>query len=119
MADPLLIAEHWAPCCKLFSKARGRPITLRSGRVIDGPQPVRDRKHLMGFPWLSSAMKVRLRQSNQMALKTLKRLGEEADKDLYLSGEHPYNSWLWEFKAAEELLEKGYVDAVGSRCCSQ
>ena len=42
MTDPLLAAEHWAPCCKLFSRARGRPITLPDGRVIPGPQPVRD-----------------------------------------------------------------------------
>jgi len=34
--DPLLEAEHWAPDCKLFSRARGRPITLRSGQTIRG-----------------------------------------------------------------------------------
>lgn len=39
MSDPLLEAEHWAPCCKLFSKARGRPIHLEGGRTIAGPQP--------------------------------------------------------------------------------
>eukprot|EP00435_Cladocopium_sp_Y103_P019019 s3102_g4.t1 len=38
MSDPLLAAEHWAPCCKLFSRARGRPITLEDGSVIPGPQ---------------------------------------------------------------------------------
>ena len=48
--DPLLMAEHWAPECKLMSRARGRPITLASGRVIKGPQPVRDMNHIMGFP---------------------------------------------------------------------
>eukprot|EP00438_Fugacium_kawagutii_P016268 Skav226631 [mRNA] locus=scaffold2041:555283:567851:+ [translate_table: standard] len=117
MDDPLLMAEHWAPCCKLFSKARGRPIRLQDGRTIQGPQPVRDRQHLMGFPWLSSGMKVRLRHSNAMALKTLKRLESGADRDLYLSAEHPYGSWMWEFKVAEELLNRGYRDAVGSHCC--
>ena len=29
--DPDLFAEHYAPCCKLFSRARGRPITLPDG----------------------------------------------------------------------------------------
>ena len=68
-SDPLLKAEHWAPECKLMSRARGRPITLASGRVIKGPQPVRDSKHIMGFPWLSGDMKARLRRSNAMALR--------------------------------------------------
>ena len=72
-SDPLLKAEHWAPECKLMSRARGRPITLASGRVIKGPQPVRDSNHIMGFPWLSGDMKARLRRSNAMALRGLKR----------------------------------------------
>ena len=40
MEDPCLAMEHWAPECKLFSRARGRPITLRDGRKVRGPQPV-------------------------------------------------------------------------------
>ena len=31
MPDPLLAAERWAPDCKLFSRARGRPIDLPDG----------------------------------------------------------------------------------------
>eukprot|EP00435_Cladocopium_sp_Y103_P067422 s217_g30.t1 len=34
--DPDLFAEHYAPCCKLFSRARGRPLTLDSGERIQG-----------------------------------------------------------------------------------
>ena len=48
--DPDLFAEHWAPCCKLFSRARGRPITLSDGEVIQGHQAVRDGRDLMGSP---------------------------------------------------------------------
>ena len=36
MTDPLLACEHWAPCCKLSSRARGRPIHLPDGRVVPG-----------------------------------------------------------------------------------
>ena len=49
---------------------------LPSGEVIQGPQPVRDAKHVMGFPWLSAEMKVQLRRSNKMALRGLKRAEE-------------------------------------------
>lgn len=51
-SDEQLRAEHWAPECKLFSRARGRPITLRDGCTVRGPQPVRDASHVMGYPWL-------------------------------------------------------------------
>lgn len=77
MNDPCLAVEHWAPECKLFSRARGRPIKLRNGRTIAGPQPVRDANHVMGYPWLSSEMKARVRQSNQMVLRALKRGKED------------------------------------------
>ena len=30
-SDPALAAEHWAPECKLFSQARGKPVTLPDG----------------------------------------------------------------------------------------
>ena len=116
--DEQLVAEHWAPECKLFSRARGRPITLRDGTTIKGPQPVRDAKHVMGFPWLSGEMKSRLRQSNSMALKALKR-GEQAESQkLYWTLEHPYNSWLWEFTIIKKLqARQQFQHAVGSHCC--
>lgn len=90
MEDPCLAVEHWAPECKLFSRARGRPITLRDGRRIQGPQPVRDARHVMGFPWLKSDMKARVRRSNQMVLKALKR-GKEDRRGArcYWCVEHP------------------------------
>lgn len=117
MTDPLLAAEHWAPCCKLFSRARGRPITLEDGQTIPGPQPVRDQRNLMGFKSVSTGMKVRLRHSNQMALKSLKALEEAPQSQLYESCEHPANSWMWEFTVAKKLLEAGYLQSIGSFCC--
>ena len=119
MEDPFLYAEHWAPECKLFSRARGRPIRLRSGRVIKGPQPVRDAKHVMGFPWLAKEMKARLRKSNAMAVKALKR-GDQIKNDRtprHWSLEHPKNSWLWEFTLAQQIEQAGFEKAIGSHCC--
>eukprot|EP00435_Cladocopium_sp_Y103_P025601 s2795_g6.t1 len=106
--DPLLKAEHWAPDCKLFSRARGRPITLRSGRRIKGPQPVRDEWHVMGYPWLSGDMKARLRKSNSMALRSIKRGFTCNERQLVHSVEHPWNSWMWEMQPAKQLEEENH-----------
>ena len=115
--DPLLAAKQWAPCCKLFSRARGRSITLPSGRVIQGPQPVRDRGHLMGFSNLSADMKQRLRKSNKMALKAIRRLESAQEREAVATLEHPYNSWLWYCKPIMTLAEDHFDYAAGSMCC--
>ena len=115
--DPLLRAEHWAPECKLMSRARGRPIVLASGRTIKGPQPVRDHKHIMGFPWLSGEMKARLRRSNSMALRGLKRGGVCQSRRILHSVEHPWNSWMWEMKPSKDLQQDSHAFAKGSACC--
>eukprot|EP00435_Cladocopium_sp_Y103_P069901 s206_g34.t1 len=119
LEDPFLYAEHWAPECKLFSRARGKKIRLRSGRVLDGPQPVRDAAHVMGFPWLKSQMKARLRKSNAMALRALKRGEKVAQSGMprHWTSEHPKNSWLWEFALVKKLEDMGMQHAIGSSCC--
>ena len=115
--DEALVAEHWAPECKLFSRARGRPITLDDGQVIGGPQPVRDHRHLMGFPWLSGDMKARVRQSNSMVLRALKR-ARDPNRRSFFSLEHPYGSWIWEFTLAKEVEDREeFAHSVGSCCC--
>jgi len=119
LEDPFLYCEHWAPECKLFSRARGKKIRLASGRTISGPQPVRDARHVMGFPWLKSHMKARLRKSNAMALKALRR-GEAAKQTgmpRHWTAEHPKNSWMWQFTLAKKLEELGLQHAIGSSCC--
>ena len=116
--DPWLYCEHWAPECRLFSKARGKPITLNDGRVITGPRPVRDARHVMGFSNLNGEMKARLRRSNSMALRALKR-GEVTVKHRsprHWTLEHPYGSWLWEFTLVKKLEAAGFDHAVGSSC---
>ena len=116
-SDPALAAEHWAPECKLFSQARGKPVTLPDGTRIPGPQPVRDARHVMGFPWVSQQMKIQLRKSNAMALRGLKRAAGTFGRRRYVTVEHPYNSWLWYFSIVDELLGGEFEYAVGSNCC--
>ena len=115
--DEHLAAEHWAPECKLFSKARGKVVRLEDGTRLPGPQPVRDHKHIMGFPWLPVDVKARVRQSNSMVTRALRR-GAAAKGRRYWSMEHPYNSWAWEFNLTKEVEElEGYQHTVGSSCC--
>ena len=115
--DELLAAEHWAPECRLFSRARGKPVKLPSGEVIQGPQPVRDAKHVMGFPWLSAEMKVQLRRSNKMALRGLRRSEENLGTKCITTLEHPWGSWLWYFSLVDKLTEGNFRFAEGTSCC--
>ena len=115
--DPHLAAEHWAPECRLFSRARGKPVKLPDGRVVPGPQPVRDEKHVMGFNWLPAHLKIALRKSNAMALAALKRGLSHFGGDRYVSIEHPWGSWLWWFALVRRLEEQGFTFAEGSACC--
>ena len=115
--DPALAAEHWAPECRLFSRARGKPVRLEDGTEMPGPQPVRDAYHVMGFPWVSQQMKIALRKSNSMALRGLKRAQGTFGQRRYVTVEHPYNSWLWYFSLIEELQRAGFSFAAGSNCC--
>ena len=119
MDDPLLAAEHWAPECKLFSRARGKPLYRRDGTRVPGPQPVRDQRHIMGFPNLSPNMKAKVRQANNMVLKAFKRAKQpRPERTSYFSMEHPYRSWAWEFSLAKELEAiPEFTHSVGSSCC--
>ncbi len=99
-----------------MSRGRGRPITLASGQVIKGPQPVRDAAHVMGFSWLSSEMKARLRRSNAMVLRALKR-GTCDERRIHHSVEHPWNSWMWEMHPAKTIQQGNHAFAKGSACC--
>jgi hypothetical protein len=116
-SDPALAAEHWGPECRLFSRARGRPVHLPDGRTIPGPQAVRDAKHVMGFPWVPNQMKIDLRRSNAMALRGLKRMQGTFGQRRYVSLEHPYRSWLWYFGIVNELTDGEFDFAYGSNCC--
>jgi len=115
--DPCLACEHWAPECRLFTRARGRPVVLEDGTTVPGPQPVRDAHHVMGFPWVSTQTKIDLRKSNSMALRGLRRAHGPFGERRYLTVEHPYNSWLWWFSLVEELTRGEFTYAVGSNCC--
>lgn len=92
-------------------------MTLEDGSTIRGPQPVRDEKHVMGFPWLSAQTKIELRQSNSMALRGVRRAKSQFGASRFVTIERPYNSWLWYFNLVKELQQAGFTFASGSNCC--
>eukprot|EP00435_Cladocopium_sp_Y103_P060205 s905_g22.t1 len=116
-SDPALAAEHWGPECRLFSRARGRPVRLPDGRTVPGPPAVRDARHVMGYPWANNQTKIDLRRSNNMALRGLKRMQGPFGESRYVTLEHPYDSWLWYFSIIEELRNAGFEFASGTYCC--
>ena len=71
----------------------------------------------MGFQNLPNQIKIRLRQSNAMALKSLKRSETASPNNLYESCEHPLRSWLWDFTLAKKLVQDSFCESQGSHCC--
>ena len=116
--DPSVAWEHWGPECKLMSRARGRPIVLPDGQAMAGPQPVRNEKHPLGFPWLRGRMAQRVQRSNEMAQHSLERLKWRVENWGFCVVEHPRNSWLWKFPLARWLQElPGVYFTVWWNCC--
>jgi len=102
--DCSLAATHWAPECKSFTAARGRPITLPSGRTIPGPKALRSRERPWGLPNLSK--------------DGLQGFKEALEAGRIVSLEHPWNSLLWWTPEAEELFGDDRVcTACYSSCC--
>ena len=71
----------------------------------------------MGFPWLSGDMKARLRKSNTMAIKSLKRGAECQSQGISHTVENPWNSWMWEMQPAKQLEADSHPYACSSACC--
>lgn len=110
-------AEHHAPDCKTFSRARGKPFWVDGYRYL-GPPALRDERNVYGFSNLRGDNAVRVRQGNRMALKSIKRCDELGNNDKIFSLEHPYRSFLWYTKQAIALAAKpGVRMAVFSNCC--
>lgn len=62
-----LAASHWAPECKTFSAARGRPIVLSSGRRVTGRKALRS----WGLRSIIKNEQIKVRQGNSMAKRAI------------------------------------------------
>ena len=116
--DGHLSASHWAPECKTFSAARGRPIWTTSGRYVQGPPALRSRDKPWGFPHLSRDNQIKVRQGNAMGRRSIQGVKEAHQQGRFGSLEHPWFSHLWFTPEAEELCElPGVFVTCFSACC--
>ena len=117
-ADPSLKAEHWAPECRTFSRARGRWIQLPDGSWIQGPKQVRSSEEPWGFQDLSRQDAVAVRQGNSYMKRALRGLANCHDAGGIASIEHPYNSYVWDTDEVESLCRStNWFRTSYSHCC--
>ena len=116
--DSSLSATHWAPECKTFSAARGKPITLRGGRRIAGPRALRSKAKPWGLPNLTTEESFQVRRGNAMAKRSIQGLKDAKRSRRIGTLEHPYNSFIWDTDDAKEVTEDpDFFVAVFSNCC--
>ena len=115
--DGELEATHWAPECKTFSAARGRPIWTTSGRWIQGPPALRSSEMPWGFDKLSKKDSFAVRRGNGMGRRSLQGVKDSHSSSLS-SLEHPWSSHLWFTPEAVELMGiPGIFVTTFSHCC--
>ena len=68
--------EHWAPECKTFSAAWGKPVYTSAGNWIQGLPALRSQEKPWGIHHLSHFDQVKVRQGNSMAKLQRAMLGE-------------------------------------------
>ena len=115
--DASLKAEHWAPECRTFSRARGKWIELPDGAWIEGPKQVRSEEEPWGFEELLPRDGVAVRQGNVYMRRATKGVRTRKAAGGIGSMEHPYNSYVWYTQEVAEMLAEGWTLMVYSHCC--
>ena len=116
--SPALAASHWAPECKTFSAARGKPIQLSSGRWTQGPKALRSADQPWGLKNLGKNDQIKARQGNSMAKRAIQGCKEAFLARRFASLEHPWGSHLWKTDEALELCNVvGTYVSCYSHCC--
>eukprot|EP00438_Fugacium_kawagutii_P035175 Skav225826 [mRNA] locus=scaffold2516:55037:59475:- [translate_table: standard] len=113
-----LVAEHWAPECKTFSAARGRPIWTSAGNYVQGPPALRSREKPWGLQKLKQLDQIKVRQGNAMAKRSLQGVRDGHSRGKMESLEHPWSSLIWYTEEAIALCEMPGIMVTGfSHCC--
>ena len=116
--DPALRWRHWGPNCRTFSRARGRPITLKGKGKVRGPARVRSEDQPWGLDNISRQDQIKVRQDNKMAKRALSSLETTHRQGGYAGLEHPYDSLLWYTPEAERVRSlPGFMVSTWSQCC--
>ena len=116
--DGELGCTHWAPECKTFSAARGKPIWTTSGRYLRGPPALRNADNPWGFQNISTTDKVKVRRGNSMARRSLRGVTEAHQGGRFVTLEHPWGSYLWFTPEMEKIIgTEGIFVTTFSSCC--
>ena len=112
------LCAWWAPECKTFSRARGKPVpgakswprALRSGRFPAGlPELQREDRR---------ADLLKVEQANELADTTFRCCLEALQQGRYFAIENPANAYLWNLPRAVELAQsKGVHRVTFTNCC--
>ena len=113
------VAFAWfAPPCGTFSRAREKPIPahLRKQGAPE-PQPLRDERHPLGFPWLQGDDRIKVAKGNQLARLAGEWAGRFAEAGAAIAIENPKRSWIWKHPAMLDLAScNGVFEVVFQHC---
>ena len=95
---------RWAPSCRTLRRARDIP----AQGATCYPEKLRSRQRPLGLPKLSKTWRKRVRtaveEENVLAQFALRECATGADEGRSFSLVNPWDSYLWDFAEAKDLL---------------
>ena len=96
LASDRLWAAHMGLPCGTSSRARDRPIAMNLQRLgVPSPKPLRSADHPMGLPSISQIDRIKVQKANILYALGLEIILKLAKRNVVISVENPFNSWLW------------------------
>ena len=89
------LAVHLGLPCGTCSRAREKPLPKQLQQNHNDPKPLRDAQHLLGFPQLSGADKMKVEQANKLYEFGVQVLLLCFELGILVAVENPTRSWLW------------------------
>ena len=96
LSNDRLWATHMGLPCGTSSRARDRPVAASLQRLgVPSPKPLRSADHPLGLPSLSQFDRIKVQKANALYALGLEIILTLAKRNVVLSVENPFNSWLW------------------------
>ena len=89
------LAVHLGLPCGTCSRAREKPLPAHLQQSHSDPKPLRNAQHLLGFPDLSGADRLKVEQANKLYQFGVNVLRLCFELGILVSVENPLRSWLW------------------------
>ena len=96
LSSKRLLALHFGLPCGTASEARDRPVPQElQRRGVPSPAPLRSAEYPLGSPGLSGLNKTKVEKANQLYSFTLRILISLEGRQIAISIENPFGSYLW------------------------